>query len=137
MNKTRLTLLIFSLAGSFSGLFAQAFSPVNGTAYPVEIIEWTSNGEDKLAVMQSLLRSCTITFNSANAVVSFGNGINNATYTFFPDGSCESSVKALFIKRSVFGAGRIERSGRDFILYVSMQVETEDMATLIKGKINL
>ena len=75
MNKTRLALLIFSLAGSISGLFAQAFNPINGTAYLVEIIEWTSNGEDKLAVMQSLLRSCTITFNSGNTVVSFGSGL--------------------------------------------------------------
>ena len=107
------------------------------TAYPIEITEWTSNGEDKLPVMQSLLCSGSIIFNSDTIVVSFGNGINSAAFTFYPDGRCESSVKALFIRRSVRGTGRVECFGRIFTLYVSMREkpEGEDMAAIIKGNI--
>ena len=133
--------LIFSSIGFFlcsiSGLYAQAFSFTEGTAYPVEFVEWTLNGEDKLPVMQSYLRSGTITFNPDNTVMSIGNALYTATYTFFPDGSCEAAVKALFIRRSVLGTGRIERSGRDFTLSVFMPLEKEGrgMFAMIKGNI--
>ena len=133
----KLTVLIFSLSGSVPGLFAQAFNPENGTTYPVEFIEWTLNDDDKLPVMQSLLRSSTITFNSENTVMSFGNTLYTANYTLFPDGSCEAAIKALFIRRTVSGTGSIERSGRDFTLSLSMPLEKEgkDMLTVIKGNI--
>lgn len=137
MTNVKLTVFIFPLAVSISTLSAQALNPVNGTAYSVEFVEWIINGEDKLSSMQSNVRSSTITFNSDNVVVNFGNNLYKAAYTFFPNGSCEVAIKALFIQRTVSGSGRIERSGRDFTLYLSMRTEagSEDIVTMIKGNI--
>ena len=137
MPKIKLAMLLFSLVVSISGLCAQAFNPVNGTAYPVEFVEWALNGEDKLPVMQSLLQSSTIIFNSDNTVMTFGNALYTAVYTILSDGSCEVAIKALFIRRSVVGTGSIERSGRDFTLSISMSLgkEGENMFTVIKGNI--
>ena len=137
MPRIKLSVLIFSLIGSVSILYAQTFNPVNGTTYPVEFIAWTLNGEDKLPTMQSLLRSSTITFNSDKTVLSIGNALYTATYTFFSDGRCEAAVKALLIRRTVAGTGSIERSGRGFTLSLSMPLEKggEDMAAVIKGAI--
>ena len=132
-------ILIFSFMSSISGLFAQAFSFTEGTAYPVEFVEWTLNGEDKLSVLQSNMRSSAITFNSDKTVMSIGSALYNATYTILTDGSCEVVIKALFIRRSVSGTGRIERSGRDFTFFLSIPLENrgEDMYTVIKGIIKL
>ena len=137
MSRIKLTTLIFSLIGSVSILYAQAFNPVNGTAYPVKFDAWTLNGEDKLPTMQSLLRSGTITFNSDKIVLSVGNALYTATYTIFSNGSCEAAVKALLIRRTVVGTGSIEHSGRNFTLSLSMPLEKggEDVFTVIKGAI--
>ena len=137
MTRIKPIILIFSFVSSISGLCAQVFSPIEGIAYPVEFVEWTLNGEDKLPVMQSYLHFNTITFNSDYAVMSVGNTLYTATYTILSDGSCEVAIKALFIRRSVSGTGRIERSERDFILSFSMPLgkESEDMFTIIKRKI--
>jgi hypothetical protein len=129
--------LALSLFSSNSILYAQAFTPINGTAYPVEFTEWTLNGVDRLHEMESNLRSATITFNSNNTILNFRNALFNATYTFFPNGSCEFFVRVLFIRRTVLGTGRIERSGRDFTLFISLQEGGEDMVAVIKGSIGI
>ena len=135
MIKIKPAILFFLLACSISGLRAQTFNPIDGRTYPVEFITWTINGDDKLPVMQSYLRSGAITFNPDNTVINFGNTLYKASYTFFSDGNCEVAIKALFIQRSVLGIGSIERSGRDFTLSLSMrsEAEAEDIITYIKG----
>ena len=136
MTRIKQTILLFLLS-AISGLHAQAFSLLEGTAYPVEFVEWTLNGEDKLPVMQSYLRFNTITFNPGYTVMSVSNTLYTATYTILPDGICEVAIKAPFIRRSISGTGKIERSGRDFILSFSMPLgkKGEGMFTMIKGKI--
>ena len=132
---TKIMLIIFLFTFLSSGLYAQGFNPVIGTAYPFEFIEWTLNGEDQLPRMQSLLRTCTITFNLNNTMVAFSNGMYNAAYTFLPDGNCEISMRALFIRRSFFGTGSVERTLRDFLLSISMDIEGKEMTTIIRGRI--
>jgi len=129
----KLTMLIFSLTCSVAVLGAQTFTPLNGVTYPVEIVEWTINGEDRFPAMKSNLRTCTIIFNSDNTEVSFGSALYNATYIFFPNGSYDFSVRALFIRRSGSGMGRVERSGRELTLFVSMRAEREDVSAVIRG----
>jgi len=135
MLKKLPTVLIFLLMVSVPGSFAQVFNPTNNTAYPVEFIEWIVNGEDKLPVMQSLLRSCAITFYLDNTVVSLGNTFYKANYTFFQDGSCEISIKTIIIRRTVLGQGTIELSGRDLALSLSMSMGGQNVNAIIKGKI--
>jgi len=135
MTKIKPTPLIFLLALSVSGLGAQSFDPVNNTAYPFDLVEVTFNGVDRLAAMQSNVRSCAITFNADNTVMSVGNNLYTATYTFSPDGSCEIVMKALFIRRSVSASGTIERTGKDFTVSLSMQMRGRDVIAVMKGRI--
>ena len=131
----KLAILILTFAGSVSRLNAQVFYPIDGIAYPIEFTEWILNGEDKIPVMQTYLRSGTIAFNSDNTIITIGNALYTATYTIFPNGSCEVAVKALFIRRLISGTGGIERTGNEFTLSLSVPDEKEgkDMFTLIKG----
>jgi hypothetical protein len=130
-------LLLLLTAGSVSSLYAQVFNPVNRMEYPIEFTEWTLNGGvNMVPKMQSYMRSCTIMFNSGNTTVSFGNMLYKATYIFFPDSTCETVAKALFIKQSVFGTGEIERSGRDFTIFLSVrsEVKGKDRVILTRAK---
>lgn len=135
MTNVKWAALVFSMALSISGLYAQAFNPVNGMAYPVEFTEWTVKGEDKLRTMQSQLRSCVITFNPDTAVMSFGGALFKAAYTFFPGGVCEVAVKTMFLQKTISGAGWIERLGRDFTISLSVRGEAggDDIITTAKG----
>jgi len=135
MIKRKPLLLIFLLALSISALYAESFDPVNGTAYPFDLVEVTFNGVDRSAAMQSHVRSCAITFNADTTVMSVGNGLYNAVYTFTPDGTCEIVMKALFIRRSFSASSTIERSGRDFTITLSMQMKGRDVVAVMKGRI--
>ena len=136
VTKLKSILLIFLFVDSISGLRAQSFDPANGTAYPFRLAEVTINGKDRSAAMQSNVRSCTITFNQDNTVISVDNTRYNTTYTFSSDGACEIVFKAFFIRRSVPGSGTVERSGRDFTVSLSMQMRGRDMIAVMKGRIN-
>jgi predicted polyphosphate/ATP-dependent NAD kinase len=136
MTKIKRVIFVFLLVGSISDLYAQTFNPVNGTDYLVEFTEWTVNGVDMLPTMQSQIRSYTITFNLDNTVVSFGNILYKVMYTFFPDGTCETIAKALFIKQTILGTGEIERSGRDFTMFLSVrsEIKGQDVVMLTRAK---
>ena len=134
--KIKLTIIVISLMSSITVLGAQTFNPMYGTTYPIEIFEWIINGEDKFPVMKSNLRTCTIVFNSDNTIVKSSNALHNTTYTFFSNGSFEFSVRALFIRQSGSGTGRIERTGRDFTIFLSItENESEYMSAVIRGSI--
>ena len=137
MINPRLTALLFLFTLFISGLHAQAFNPVNGTAYAVEFTDWEFTGNDRMAGMQGNIRSGTITFNRDNTVMSFGNALYTAAFTFRPDGRCDIAVRALLVRRSFSGTGRVERSGRDFTVFLSMPREgdSEEMPVIIKGVI--
>ena len=135
MAKVKLIMLLFAVLNT--GLYAQGFNPEIGTAYPFEILEWTFNGEDQLPMMQSLLRTSTITFNPDTTIVVFSNVMYNATFTLLPDGNCEISVRALFVRRNISGTGRLERTARDFSLSVSINAEGEETTTAIRGRISV
>ena len=127
--------IIFLFTFLSSRLYAQDFNPGIGAVYPFEFIEWTLNGENQLPKMESHLRTYTITFNSDSTVVIFSNSMYNAAYTFLPDGSCEISIRALFIRRNILGTGRVERTARDFLLSMFMNSEGKEMITVIRGRI--
>ena len=138
MTNIKPVILFLLLTSSIHGLYAQMFNPVNGAAYPVEFTEWTLNGDDKLYAMRPQLRSGIITCNSETTIVNFGGALYKAAYTFYTGDRCEVAVKTVFLQKSVFAIGRIERYGSDFSIFLSIPGGTagKDIVTVARGKIN-
>ena len=131
LRKSIFTLVVLLLCSS--GLYAQTFTPRNGTAYTVNILEYKANGLD--VNYPSRFPTITVTFYSDKVELKFENSMGSAYFTFFHDGSFEQSSETIFNARSVYctGTGQFDRSGKDFVFTRSTE-ESDGSVLYISGK---